>query len=257
VTVATWAPAEYEDAARAEIDRMADAVRASDLAARVPSCPDWNVAELVAHVGRIHRWAARMVRDRASERLDPRSFDLELPADATDARAYGEWLAAGGDLLGDAFAATDPDADVWSWGADQHARFWSRRMLHETCMHRVDADLACGQETTVDARIAADGIGELLANIPTARYFRPRVAELRGEGESIALRSRDRDEGWHIRLRADGFEWEPVVASGATVTVTAPTETLLLVLYGRRPATATDLEGDDALLARWLEASKL
>jgi uncharacterized protein (TIGR03083 family) len=257
--MATWAPSEYEAAARAEIERMAESVRAGDLQAPVPSCPDWNVAHLVAHVGRVHRWAARMVHDRASERLDPRSFDLGLPGDATDARAYGDWLAAGADLLGAAFAATPPDAPVWSWGADQHARFWSRRMLHESSVHRVDADLARGIDPTVDGAIAADGIGELLDNLPTARYFRPRVAELRGHGESIALHSTDRDEGWHIRLVTDAFEWEPARAPDATVTVAAPTEALLLVLYGRRPATAAGVEirGDDALLARWLEASAL
>jgi uncharacterized protein (TIGR03083 family) len=253
-----WSPEEYEDALRAEILRMAETVRASDLQARVPTCPDWNVAELVEHLGRVHRWAAAMVHDRAPERLDPRSLDLGLPADATDARAFGDWLAAGADGLGAAFAATDPDAEMWSWGADQHARFWSRRMLHETTVHRVDADLACGTDPTVDARAAADGIAELLTNLPTARYFRPRVAELRGAGESMTLRSTDRDDAWTIRLVADGFEWEPVAAD-ATATVSAPTETLLLVLYARRPANDTRVEitGDRALLARWLEASAL
>lgn len=253
-----WSPSEYEEAARAEILRMAASVRAADLAARVPSCPDWDVAELVEHTGRIHRWAASMVRDRAPERLDARALDLGLPGDRTDADAYGDWLARGAELLTDAFAATDPDTEMWAWGADRHARFWSRRMLHETGVHRVDVDLARGIEPTVEGALAADGIDELLDNIPTARYFRPRVAELRGDGESIALRSTDRDEGWHIRLHADGFEWRPVVAD-ATVTVGAPTSMLYLVLFGRRSPSdpRVDITGDCALLDHWLEASEL
>lgn len=256
--MARWSPRECEDGVRAEVARMAASVRAGDLQARVPSCPDWNLAELVEHTGRVHRWAARMVRDRVPERLDPRSFDLGLPSDPTDAHAYGDWLAAGAGLLGDAFAATDPDAEMWAWGADRHARFWSRRMLHETAVHRVDADLARGIEPIVDGAVAADGIDELLDNLPTARYFRPRVAELRGDGESISLRSTDRDEAWHIGLLADGFEWHPVVG-GATVTVSAPTAMLYLVLFGRRPAAdpAVAIAGDGALLARWLECSAL
>jgi MDMPI C-terminal domain len=125
-------------------------------------------------------------------------------------------------------------------------------------VHRVDADLARGAEPSVDGAIAADGIGELLDNIPTARYFRPRVAELRGDGESIGLHSTDRDESWHIRLVADGLEWQPVEAD-ATVTVSAPTSMLYLVVFGRLPATDRRVEvtGDGALLARWLECSAL
>jgi hypothetical protein len=29
---------------------------------------------------------------------------------------------------------------MWAWGPDKHARFWSRRMLHETAVHRVTGD---------------------------------------------------------------------------------------------------------------------
>jgi hypothetical protein len=132
-------------------------------------------------------------------------------------------------------------------------------MVHETGVHRVDADLARGVEPEVDGALAADGIDELLDNIPTARYFRPRVAELRGAGESIALRSTDRDEAWQVRLEADGFAWDATRATDATVTVSAPTSMLYLVLFGRRPTTDSRVEiaGDDALLARWLEASAL
>jgi len=253
-----WEPGAYADAACAEIERMAASVRANTLQARVPSCPDWNVRDLVEHTGRVHRWAARMVRDTAAERLDPRSFDLGLPADDSNARAYGDWLAAGGDELRDAFASTDPDAPMWAWGADQHARFWSRRMLHETAVHRVDAELARGIEPAVDGAIAADGIDELLENLPTAAYFRPRVAELRGAGETIALRSTDRDDRWLIRLGTDGFACERA-AGDATVSITGSTEDLLLMMYARRARTDPRLsvEGDAQLLARWLERSEL
>jgi hypothetical protein len=41
------------------------------------------------------------------------------------------------------------------------------------------------------------------------------------------------------------------------VTVTAPTETRLLVLSGRRPPSAAKIEGEGILLAHWLEASRL
>lgn len=217
-------------------------------------------AKLLEHTGTVHRWAARMVRDRAPERLDPRALDLGLPEDS---RGYADWLGAGAALLLDALDGTDPDAPMWAWGADQHARFWARRMLHETTIHRVDVQLALGVEPTVEAATAADGIDELLENLPTAGYFRPRVAELRGAGESIALRSTDRDEHWLVTLGPEGFTWERGGVDSdvgpVTVAVSATTESLLLLLYTRRPPgdERVRVTGSEPVLAHWLECSVL
>jgi uncharacterized protein (TIGR03083 family) len=248
-----WEPAAYAEAAGAEIARMAEAVRGVDPETRVPTCPDWSVAELVRHTGTVHRWATRMVNDRVSKRLDPRTLDLGLPDDAVE---YADWLAAGAEPLVTTFVAADPDAPMWAWGADQHVRFWPRRMLHETTVHRVDAELATGTQPEIDAAAAADAIDELLDNLPSAAYFRPRVTELRGSGESIALHGTDRDDAWLIRLVATGFSWERR-ASRATVTVTGRTEDLMLILYGRRTRRDDEVVGDDRVLARWLECSAL
>lgn len=77
-----WEPAAYTAAATTEIACMADAVRGVDPETRVPTCPEWSVAELVEHTGTVHRWATPMVRDLATERLDTRTLDLGLPDDA-------------------------------------------------------------------------------------------------------------------------------------------------------------------------------
>jgi uncharacterized protein (TIGR03083 family) len=239
---------------------MADVVRGLDPETPVPSCPDWTVAALVRHVGTVHRWAGQMVRDRSTERLDTRTLDLGLPDDPRD---YADWLAAGAAPLVAAFAASDPDAAMWAWGADQHARFWPRRMLHETTVHRVDAELAAGNNPAVDAATAADGIDELLENLPSAGYFRPRVAELRGRGESISLRGTDSDDRWLIRLEPERFDWErgggDATGADATVAVAAATGDLLLLMYGRRAMRDDHFElvGDAQVLERWLECSAL
>ena len=42
-------------------DDAADLVAVAERAgmdAPVPSCPDWHVADLLEHIGRVHRWAA-------------------------------------------------------------------------------------------------------------------------------------------------------------------------------------------------------
>lgn len=252
---ARWKPAVYAEAAGAEIARMADTVRGVDPATRVPTCPDWSLAELVRHTGTVHRWATRMVRDRVTERLEPRTLDLGLPDDQA---AYADWLASGAEELVATFVAADPDASMWAWGADQHVRFWPRRMLHETTVHRADVEIAAGLQPQIDPSTAADGIEELLENLPTAEYFRPRVAELRGNDESIGLRSTDSSESWLIRLLPNEFRWERG-GTTATVGVAAGTADLMLLLYARRPRTDARIEvvGDARVLARWLECSAL
>src|SRR2546430_16808135 len=72
----TWQLRSVEVDATADVDYLAtdsDALTraaAGALERRVPGCPDWDVATLVDHVGRIHRWVAAMVRTSATERLD-------------------------------------------------------------------------------------------------------------------------------------------------------------------------------------------
>jgi uncharacterized protein (TIGR03083 family) len=252
--VGPWAHEQYCDALEADITRMADAVRGSDLATRVPTCPDWSLADLAEHTGIIHRWAAEMVRQLSPERLDRERMDVPVPA--PEARA--DWLAAGAEEVVAAFRAADPDAPMWAWGADQHARFWPRRMLHETTVHRADAELALGRDPVIDAAVAVDGIDELLENLPHAARFRPDVRELRGKGESLHFHCADADGEWTIRLEPEGFSFERDHAKG-TVAVRGAAADLLLLLYGRREATDDrfDRFGDDALLSRWLEHSAL
>ena len=254
-----WEPAAYTAAAVTEIARMAEAARGVDPETRVPTCPDWSVAELVKHTGTVHRWATQMVRDLAAVRLDPRTLDLGLPDDGS---GYADWLAAGAGPLASVFGDADPDAPMWAWGADQHARFWFRRMLHETTVHRADVEIATGRQPRIDAAAAADAVDELLDNLPSASYFRPRVEELRGDGETIVLRARDSGDTWLIRLAGDGYRWERAGADdtvAGTVAVTARAEALTLLLYARSTpgADGYDVVGDEKVLARWLECSAL
>ncbi|MBV9313941.1 MAG: maleylpyruvate isomerase N-terminal domain-containing protein [Pseudonocardia sp.] len=57
---------------------------------RCPTCPGWTLCNLVTHVGREHRWAAAIVRDRAdddgvSERCGP----IGVRAPRSDGGAFG------------------------------------------------------------------------------------------------------------------------------------------------------------------------
>lgn len=241
------------------IRRFAAVAADLDPAARVPTCPDWSVADLTTHVGTVHRWAGNMVAVLAPERIPSSTMDLGVPDDPRERPA---WLAAGADPLVETLRSRDPDAPMWAWGADKHVRFWPRRMVHETAVHLADAEFAAGIAPEVDAALAVDGIDEFLDNVSHAAYFAYKVTELRGNGERISFNAADAaDAGarWSISLTPDGFSWDHVDAD-ADVSVSGAAPDLYLMVWGRRrpdDGARFTVEGDRALLDRWVERSSL
>ncbi|MCU7820846.1 maleylpyruvate isomerase family mycothiol-dependent enzyme [Kitasatospora sp. DSM 101779] len=250
------APIDHRAAVGAETARFAAAVEGADFATPVPSCPGWTLADLVRHTGSVHRWFSVLLHGRIQEPPRSRDVDLELPAGDD---GWADWLAGSAAVAADAFRATAPDTPMWAWGADQHARFWARRMLFETLVHRVDAELALGVRPEIDRALAVDGVDEFLTNLPFAGLFAPKVADLRADGRTIRFRSTDGHESWLVRLRPDGFGLDPADdgAAAADATVRGAAADLLLLAYGRLSldADAVAHEGDGDLLAHWFANS--
>jgi uncharacterized protein (TIGR03083 family) len=256
-TCHTGSHARYCDALSLEIDRIVDAVTGVDPNTRVPTCPDWTVADLIAHMGGIHRWAERMVREQTPARIPSRLIELGLPSSKDE---YPGWLAAGGPIVVDTLRRADPDGSMWAWGADQHTRFWSRRMLFETAVHRTDAEQAIGRAASIDANLAVDGIDELLDNLPGAAYFAGNVTELRGNGESLRFDATDMGDTWLIELQPDGFSWRhDASAAPVTVGLRGSAAELFMLLWRRLPLGSPRFEvsGDETVLMRWLDKSAL
>src|SRR5215468_5606636 len=92
---------------------LGGALRDVDPSRQVPTCPDWTVADLVAHVGIAHRWAAVMVERRARRPIAPEETDdRDIPSDPNERLA---WLLAGARRLALAVENTGPDTRVWTW----------------------------------------------------------------------------------------------------------------------------------------------
>jgi uncharacterized protein (TIGR03083 family) len=235
----------------------------ADLSAPVPGCPGWTLHDLVRHTGGVQRWFCVLLRQGVQEPARTRDVEPRLPErlDACPA-----WLAAGGEEAARTFDGIAPDAPMWAWGADPHARFWVRRMLYETLVHRTDAEAALGLPSVIDPATAADGVDEFLVNLPFATPFAPGVARLRGAGGVIRFRATDTGHDWYVQLRADGFG---LVAADAHqgaheaareephASIHAPAADLLLLLYGRldRAADAFAVAGDQRLLTHWFDSS--
>jgi uncharacterized protein (TIGR03083 family) len=246
-----WNHARWCAVLEAEGPRLAELTRVADPELPVPTCPGWTVARLVRHLGRIHRWAEASVRERATERLDPRQLELRWPESWSSVPG---WLAEGVRSAAGTLRGADPDLPVWAWGSDNHVRFWSRRLTHETAVHRTDLEQAIGQWPEIEAELAVDGIDELLSNLPARASFTPALAELRGHGESIHLHATDGPGEWVIHLSPGGFSVEHGHVK-ATTAVQGRSSDLLLMLYRRLPLDDPRYRrfGDQALIRRWLE----
>ncbi|MBV8086756.1 MAG: maleylpyruvate isomerase family mycothiol-dependent enzyme [Chloroflexi bacterium] len=249
----TWSHSEYCDLLQAETGRFYEAVRGADMAAPVATCPPWDVAELVRHLGGIYRWSSQMVAEGRTERLSFGAVKWDL---ADGKPADPEWFKGSAELMLQRLRAAKPDQPAWAWGADQHARFWSRRLVHETGVHRADAELAVGRMPAFEPAIAVDGVDEFLDNLPHAT-FAPHIKELHGQG-SLHFHCTDAEGEWLIQLTPNGFDWQHGHAKG-DVAVRATASDLLLLVYGRvEPDPARfQVFGDEALLQRWLKLSPI
>jgi len=220
-----------------------------DPAAPVRACPGWTVDKLVGHLGRIHTWAAQVVRSRTVEPVSPRLFP-EGPDDPSLRLRWGqerhsELLAALGEL--------GEEEPIWVFLPSSHTgtgRFWLRRQALELALHRWDAQDATGEAEPPDAELAAEGIDELLTmflpSMPT------QAAQLGPDGASLHIHCTDREGEWLVRLSAEG----PVVSgehTKADVAVRGSAADLWLCLWNRVGRDRVEVFGDASLLDRWAE----
>ena len=235
-----------------EIDRFASALGDAPPDTRVPTCPDWSVTELAAHLGLIHRWAEHLVRFLAPVRISSEKMNI------VRGPANPRWLQEGGSDLVATLRASEPDASMWAWGADQHVRFWSRRQLHETLVHRADLELALGRTVRAEPDVCADGIDEFLANLTSSASFSPAVRDLRGTGQMLRFKPVDVGRSWTVRIDDHGFDVSEVDGP-SDAELSGPAVDLLLVLYRRQALSGSQVVagGDRDLVDFWLAHSAL
>jgi uncharacterized protein (TIGR03083 family) len=226
-----------------------DGVAGLDPQDPVPTCPEWQVRDLVGHIGQAYRWSAGLLRTRAAAPPpDPHDSEPGRPAD------WPGWLHEGAADLASAITATGPDTAVWTFIGDRPARFWLRRMVADTAVHVADAAFAARRPFTIAPDLAAETISEGLGLISAAQAagLKPGLGELRGDGQTLALRPADVETGWLITRTPDGVTWERGTGD-ADVVVAAPVGDLLLVFSRRITPDDTRLAitGDRGLLVHW------
>jgi uncharacterized protein (TIGR03083 family) len=221
------------------------------LSAVVPPCPDWQVRDLIHHLGRIYRWVRSHAGRGTTNRPETGTRASDLPVDAPpDPELIGWWVSEYQQLTA-LLAALDPSLPAWHWApAPKLAGFWHRRMAHETAIHRWDAQMAVGQAEPIEARLAADGVAEVLDSwLPAGRRLGP--VDRTGVVRLVAT---DAEHEWFLRLRGDGVAlldtdtWLDHDDRHTRVLARGTASDLVLALYGRVPFEVLETAGDATLL---------
>jgi len=221
---------------------------ATSLDAPVPTCPDWDLARLVQHLGVIYSRLALVVSARRTEAPD-RS---ELPP-APDGGARLAWFAEQRTAMLAALSASADDTLVWNWTSSSPgpASFWLRRMAHETLIHRVDVELALRSEPAQgDAEISADTVSEFFEVFYP--LFEPQLLET-GLGGSLHLHATD----------VSGAEWTLDSRPGSSAVTREHTKAdaalrggafdLACWIWGRLPTDRLETFGNRQIARRFQE----
>lgn len=194
----------------AHIAEQADALRAAavkaDPTAQVPTCPEWTVYDLVAHIARVHGMASlalqRTVEDRPDFPTPPTPWEELLPWWDEQRKTMLERLD------------DNPAKKVWGFIPQlASVGWWARRQAHETSIHRLDAELALGTEVPTllfNSELAADGIDEVVVVISPFRATR-RPPQVDG---TLLVHAADAGRTWLVRAEGGNVEAGPVEDAG-------------------------------------------
>ncbi len=230
------------------------AVAEADMGSPVPSCPDWDVAALVHHLGSVYRFVHAHVPRAVTTRPDKSRLDFEAEPRAADLLDWWDREYAG---LLRTFDVLNPEMAAWNWAPQsKRVAFWQRRMAHETAVHRWDAQMAMGHAEPIETKLAADGVAEVLDTwLPAGRRLFPAARESASLPTGmVALHATDIEHVWHVRLRGEGIallDTETIFDHDeppARVVAAGSASDLMLALYGRIGFDVLDVTGDESLL---------
>lgn len=241
----------YATIVAAEGSALADAAE-GHLDQPVPSCPEWSVAQLVAHLGGVHAWTRKVVA-AGGERV-PR----DLPPPPEDPADLLPWFRAGVTELSEVLAG-DADAPAWTSppNAPNTMGWWQRRQALETAVHRWDVEAAVGlpRVDPIDPELAVAGVDEFLSDfLPRALSAQP-TRVLSG---TLHLHATDTPGEWWLDFDAEGLAPRREHAK-ADAAVRGPAPGLYLWVWNRQTPEDAGLEvfGRKETVDAWPSAVKL
>ncbi|WP_371649472.1 MULTISPECIES: maleylpyruvate isomerase family mycothiol-dependent enzyme [unclassified Streptomyces] len=255
---------------RREIHAFDTAIRTASLdagsggVALVPSCPGWSVADLVFHLGSVHRYVADVISEKRQQQpeaadlsylnLPPVPANWPLPENAPHRGPVPpgliDWFGEGAAALGELLATRDAAEPVWTWSREQSVGFWQRMQTIEAAVHRWDAENAIGVPGPVERQLAMDAVTHTFEVMAPARRARRQAPP--GAGERLRFRQSDGSRIWIVQTDPD----EVLLNAGSgccDVELTATASDLMLFLWHRIPLDGLEVRGDASLLDRYFK----
>ncbi|MGC8480104.1 MAG: maleylpyruvate isomerase family mycothiol-dependent enzyme [Acidimicrobiales bacterium] len=216
----------------------------------VPTCPEWTINQLLAHLGHVQSWAASVLRAAiVGEAVPPRPKEPAMLEEAPSGIARLDWLQGCTNGLMEALTTIEDETECWTFfPATSGRHFWARRQAHEAHLHLVDSELAVGRPIhPIPPSVAADGIAEAL----TGYFARP------GSNRSgrefpyrIAFEATDADSSWTIRVTDTSLEAVPRLEH-ADLVINAPASAIFLLIWNRVDSSQLHSVGYAELLDQW------
>ena len=216
--------------------------------ARIESCPEWDVADLLHHLAEVHHFWRTIVETRAST---PKGVK-PLPRPETEDELLALY-SAGLEQLVAVLRETDPATPVWTWAAQKDVAFVIRRQAQETAVHRWDADLAAkgrGQRPVLEPELASDGIDEFLEHMIN------NPADGATVGGTVHIHCTDVRGEWLVTPTAEALVTTREHAKG-DVAIRGTASDLNLVMWRRTPLSAVEVIGDRTIAEQLVAYAKL
>jgi uncharacterized protein (TIGR03083 family) len=231
----------------ADYTRLRDVAVGAELTAKVPTTPEWTVADLVDHVAVVYLHKVECMRlGHHPQPWPPEGLDRSDPVALLD-RTYAALAAE--------FAARPPEASTFTWyEPDQTVGFWIRRMAQETVIHRVDAELGAGVPlATIPEDLARDGIDEVLVAFLEygSRAWPEEYAQALADAGGRTIRLETTGASWLVRPTADRVEASATDDAAADAVVRGEPVDLLLWMWNRAGEDAVSVSGDPGVVANF------
>ena len=227
--------AEHVEAVEPE-PRAGRRLPAADPGARVPSCPDWTVADLAEHVGGFSGFWAHVLCEGTGR---PKTPFPEVQPGASLGDWYGRWLPC-------SWPSCVPPRPTQPSGpgptTSRHVSWAGGARTSWRCTG--STPVAIDAPLPIDAAVAADGIDEIFYMVDAASIAG------RGEGQTLHLHGTERGDEWLLTLDPDGLQVERRHAKG-NLRARARGLDLELLLYQRPTLGNVERLGDERVLAAW------
>jgi uncharacterized protein (TIGR03083 family) len=216
------------------------------LSSSVPSCPGWEIADVIGHLGGVYSWATSAVEGGGERPAGPQS----PPGDPSELLS---WFGEKREAMLASFRNhrdTDP-AWVFISASPQTVGWWVRRQAFETAIHLFDVESAAKRDLSrVDPAFAAEGIDEFLTQHLPRLLARAPVERLRG---TFHLHATDAPGEWSLDFSQPGLTRRE--HSKADTALRGPASGLFHWVWNRQTPEEAGVEvfGDRSVTAAWRE----